>query len=113
LNGGGPIPQRTIVLSNLIAIFVPIVTLAGGIWYASGWVGRIDERLSAIETQASKANTFEGRLGQVEFRLNWMDAEKNRDRDARNQVDRDIRASLDRLNTVVIRLEENAAFRRK
>jgi HAMP domain-containing protein len=112
--------QKSILLTQILAIFLPVLTIAGGIWAAAGWttaldnkLSRVEDRLATLETKTSGATSMEARIGQLEYRLNWMDEEKNRDRNERRQIDRDIREALDRLNSVVIRLEANAPYKRQ
>lgn len=111
--GESAAPGRAIVFTQLLAVFVPILTIGGAIYFAGGWAGRIEERLTGIEAKTAGAAAHEARIGQIEFRLNWLDAEKNRDREERKQLDREIKATLDRLNDIVIRLEANAPSNRR
>lgn len=111
---------RTIIFSQVLPVFAPAAMILGAIWAASGWTtgienkaGRIEDRVTVIEKKTEGSTAHETRIGQLEFRLNWMDEEKNRDRNERRQIDRDIREALDRLNNVVIRLEANDPYKRR
>jgi len=116
-----PPSNRPFSLSRfLLSIFVPAVAVLGGIWGAAIWtssqenrVGRVEDRVTAVEKKTDGTASNEARVGQLEYRLNWMDEEKNRDRNERRQIDRDIREALDRLNSVVIRLEANEPYKRR
>jgi hypothetical protein len=66
-----------------------------------------------VEIANRSDHVQDSRLGQIEYRLNWLDEEKNRDRNERKQIDRDIREALDKLNSIVIRLENNDPYRRR
>lgn len=112
---------RSVFLTVLVPIFIPTLTLVAAIWYAAIWTsgqenktGRIEDRVTVVEKKTDGATAHETRINQLEFRLNWMDEEKNRDRNERKQIDRDIRESLEKLNNAVARLDAwNPANRRR
>jgi hypothetical protein len=109
------------IVNASLPIIAPLAMLLAGIWAGAVWsanqenkVSRIEERLAQIEARHAAEATIVGRVNQMEFRLNWMDEEKNRDRNERKQIDRDIRESLEKLNNAVTRLDAwNPSNRRR
>jgi anti-sigma-K factor RskA len=65
----------------------------------------LSARVTDIETIVKGDREQDDRIGKLEYRLGWMDDEKNRDRNERKQIDRDLLQSLERLNNAVTRLE--------
>jgi hypothetical protein len=95
------------------AVFVPLLTIGGGIWYVGGWVGRIEQRLEAIEIKTAGAIAHDARISNLETRVNWIDNEKKEDREVDRRLGQEIRTQLQRLNDSVIRLEENVLGKRR
>jgi hypothetical protein len=119
-NGNGLPPARALTLSLLLSVLVPFLTIIGGVWAAANWAATQETKLLQLNSRmvdaeiANRSNHVQdSRLGQIEYRLNWLDEEKNRDRNERKQIDRDIREALDKLNSIVIRLENNDPYRRR
>jgi hypothetical protein len=116
--GDAVAPARTVTSPLLLSVFVPVLTMIGGVWAAAIWTSTQENKLARLEDRLTTLEKYDGashssRLSQVEYRLNWMDEEKNRDRNERKQIDRDIREALDKLNSIVIRLEINDPYRRR
>jgi hypothetical protein len=101
-NGGNGVPPgRALTVSVLLSVFVPALTIGSGIYFAGGWAGRIEERLTAIENKTVIAATHETRISNLEFRLNWIDAAKKDERES----DKEISGLLTKLHLAVTRLE--------
>lgn len=111
---------RTIILTILVPIFVPLMAVLTGIWYTAAWTATqeirfkgVQDRVSDIENREKGGAAHEARIGQIEFRLNWMDNEKNEYNKERRQVDREIRESLEKLKDEISRLNSWNPNRRR
>jgi hypothetical protein len=118
MNGG--VSLWEMVRSIIIPVFAPLAAILAGIWYTATWTATqeskllsLQSRILEIESVVKTDRTQDARIGQLEYRLNWMDEEKKNDRAERKQIDREIRESLERLNNVVIRLEASDPYKRR
>lgn len=83
---------RFVALGGWLTIFVALGTclgvIAGSIWYVAIWTSKI-----------------EGRIEKLEYRVDWIDREKNEDRAEAKDVNKKLVNSLYDLNNLVQRLD--------
>ena len=118
MNGGSSL--GLIIRSIIIPVFAPLAAILAGIWFAATWTVTqenkllgLHNRILEVESVIKTDRTQDARIGQLEYRLNWMDEEKKNDRAERKQIDRDIREALEKLSNVVIRLEASDPYKRR
>lgn len=110
---------RTVLLTIFIPVVAPLSVVLVAIWGAATWTNsqenklvNLNSRVAILEAITHDDPLQNGRLDQLEYRLNWMDKEKNRDREETQRLNQEIRSSLERLNNAVIRLETLSTGRR-
>lgn len=111
---------KAILIRIIIPVFAPLAVILAGIWGTASWTVTQDNRISALNDRVTELETTikndrmqDSRISALELRLNWLDEEKKRERIESQQLNREIRDSLEKLNQAVTRLEANDPYKRR